>query len=74
VADSEYYRSLKENPPPPPKKVGHKGNWSLVLYIGGLSQVLLPDKPYAMCVAKKKDVSNDPRNKNGVLKIIPFNP
>lgn len=63
---AEYYQSLKGyKRPDKPKNAPHKGNWSLVLHIGGTKQTIFVDKPYAMCVAKKKQVERDPRRKIG---------
>lgn len=56
MADSEYYRMLKENPPKKSKKVGHNGNWSLVYQYLGVTQVVITDKPYALLVSAKKNL------------------
>lgn len=69
---SEYYRSLKDFQKPEKKREGHKGNWSLVLCIGGLKQVVLADRPYAACVAKKNEIQRDPSVRRGQLKIEPY--
>ena len=71
---SEYYRMLKASPPAPPKKQPHKGNWSLFLHIGGIAQPVLIDKPYALCVERKKQLERDPSVRRGTLKIQPHNP
>lgn len=69
---TEYYQSLKGLPKSSvPKKQGHKGNWSLVLGIGGIVQPVMLDKPYAMCVARKQQLEKDP-SLRGKLKIVPF--
>ena len=71
MADAEYYRDLKNNPPKVKKKPKHTGNWSLVLWIGGKVETILADKPYAMCVSRMQVLKNEPRCRTGTLQIVP---
>jgi hypothetical protein len=72
---SEYYRNLRDIPKPASvKKEPHKGNWNLVLHIGGLKQTVLADRPYAACVARKNQIMRDPSVRKGSLKIEPHKP
>jgi len=72
MSDSEYYRMLKNNPPKRKEKTKHTGNWSVVVWIGGKIQTILSDKPYAMCVHKKKAIQRQAGIGPDRVKIVPF--
>jgi len=69
---SEYYNSIKEFVPPvKPKKEPYKGNYDLVWAIGNYKQVVLFNKPYALCSQKRDQVRNESQFKGGEFKIVP---
>lgn len=70
MADSEYYRMLRENPPAKRKKESHKGNWSLIWEYLGQSQVVMADKPYAVLQSVRKRMQASVNK--GKLTIVPY--
>jgi hypothetical protein len=72
MSDSEYYKRLKEDPPKKKEKPKHKGNWSVIVWVGGKVQTAMSDKPYAMCVHKKKAIQAQSGIGSDRIKIVPF--
>lgn len=69
---SEYYRNLKDNPPPKPVKKVHKGNWSLVYFIGSKRFIAVENKSYAIIVRERSRLQKETQYKNAVFQIVPY--